>query len=453
MTMKSLTYCLLLLLALSAAGCQEFLDEKPILNLLVPETVEDLEQLLDATPWGINNTPSILEIGTDNIYTTDAGYSGMSLVERSAYTWQKNVYESNAVDWDTPYQQILYANVVLDEADKLSIGSQEEQHHLNEVRGRALWMRAQAYAQLMNAFAAPYEPGGSNSSPGVPLHTSPEVKVLVQRATVGENYAQIIKDLELALKLLPDHSSYKTRASKHSTHALLARVYLNMEEYELAGKHAGIALGFDNALLDYNELDSDARYPFPLFNTEVIHHLEMSRYGYLTSGLTFVDSTLVKQFEEHDLRKELLFTPTAQGVNFDGNYSGSRVRFSGLANNEMYLIAAECAAREGDVDKSLTLLNTLVETRWQAGTYVAFELSDAQRALELILEERRKELIFRGIRWSDLRRLNRDSRFAKPIQRNVEGESITLEANSANYLLPIPPLEIQVSGIAQNPRQ
>jgi len=451
--MKSLTYYLLLLLSLSAAGCQEFLDEKPTLNLLVPETVDDLEKLLDATTRGLNDTPSILEIGTDNIYTTDAGYSGMSLVERSAYTWQKNVYESNAVDWDTPYQQILYANVVLDEADKLSIGSQEEQNHLNEVKGRALWMRAQAYAQLMNSFAAPFEPGGSNSSPGVPLHTSPEVKVKVKRATVGENYAQIIEDLELALELLPDHSHYKTRASKHSTHALLARVYLAMEEYELAGTHAETALGFDNALMDYNKLDLEAKYPFPLFNTEVIHHLELSRYLYLTSGLIFVDSTLVKQFEENDLRKELLFTPTAQGVNFDGNYSGSRIRFSGLANNEMYLITAECAARNGDVDKSLTLLNTLLETRWQAGTFVPFQSPDAQTALELILEERRKELIFRGIRWSDLRRLNRDSRFAKAIQRNVGGESIVLEANSTNYLLPIPPLEIQVSGIAQNPRK
>ena len=443
----------MLLLALSTAGCQEFLDEKPTLNLLVPETVEDLEQLLDATPWGINNTPSILEIGTDNIYTTDAGFSGMSLVERSAYTWQKNVYESNAVEWDTPYQQILYANVVLDEADKLSIGSQEEQRHLNEVRGRAFWIRAQAYAQLMNSFAAPFEPGGSNSSPGVPLHTSPEVQVSVKRATVAENYAQIIEDLERALELLPDHSQYKTRASRHSTHALLARVYLTMEEYELAGTHAEIALGFDNSLMDYNELDSDARYPFPLFNTEVIHHLEMSRYGYLTSGLTFVDSTLLGEFEEIDLRKELLFTTTAQGVNFDGNYSGSRIRFSGLANNEMYLIAAESAVRNGEVNKSLTLLNTLLETRWITGTFVPFESSDEQKVLELILEERRKELIFRGIRWSDLRRLNRDPRFAKPIQRNVEGESIALEANSPNYLLPIPPLEIQVSGIAQNPRQ
>ena len=119
----------------------------------------------------------------------------------------------------------------------------------------------------------------------------------------------------------------------------------------------------------------------------------------------------------------------------------------------MFLIAAECAARNGDVDKSLTFLNTLLETRWQAGTFVPFEAPDAESALGLILEERRKELIFRGIRWSDLRRLNRDPRFAKPIQRNIEGESITLEANSSNYLLPIPPLEIQISGIAQNPRQ
>lgn len=428
------------------------MDQKPQSSLLIPDKVRDLEQLMDATTWGINNTPAILEISTDNLYTTEQGYLGLSILERNAYTWQEDLYEFNGTDWDSPYYQILVANVVLDEAEKLSTDNQDEADLLIELRGRALWMRSQAYFQLLSTFASPFDPNGANDSPGVPLRLSPEVGQVVERGTIGADYAQITSDLEQAVDLLPELADFKTRPSKLSAHALLARIYLAMEVYDKAEFHAKKALEINDSLMNYRELDPLAKYPFPLFNEEVIHHLQMLNYSHMNSGLTFVDSTLVKEFEENDLRKELLFTTGAQGINFDGNYSGSRVRFSGLATNEMYLIAAECAARRDDSAESLTLLNTLLETRWKEGTFAPFTASDSEDALRLILQERRKELIFRGLRWMDLRRLNRDPRFAKVLTRKIGAETFEIRPESPRYVLPIPPDEILVSGIAQNPR-
>ena len=439
-----------LLLVLSS--CEGFLDQKPQSNLLIPEKVQDLEQLMDGTTWGINNTPAILEISTDNLYFTEQGYLGLSFLERNAYTWQQDLYEFNGTDWDIPYRQILVANVVLQEAEKITPANQKELELLPVLRGRALWMRSQAYFQLLSTFAAPYDPNGRNDSPGVPLRLSPEVGMVVERGTVGEDYAQITSDLEMAIPLLPEIADYKTRPSKLSAHALLARIYLAMEIYEKAEFHAKKALEIKDTLMDYSGLNLTRQFPFALFNEEVIHHLQMLSYNHMNSGLTFVDTTLVKEFAENDLRKELLFTKAAQGFNFDGNYSGSRVRFSGLATNEMFLIAAECAARKGNTTESLGLINKLLVSRWKKGTYVPISSSNAEEALRIILQERRKELIFRGVRWTDLRRLNRDPRFAKVLNRKIGSETYEIRPGSLRYVLPIPPEEIQVSGIPQNLR-
>lgn len=443
----------ILFLSLIVLGaCEGFLDQKPQSNLLIPQKVVELEQLLDATLLGINSTPGILELSTDNLFITEDGFLGLTLFERNAYTWQEDIYEFLGSDWNIPYQQILTANVVLEQADEIVPEDVDDANLLTELKGRALWMRSQAYFQLLSAFAAPYSPSSANDSPGVPLRLSPSVSTFVDRGTIGEDYAQITGDLEMAIDLLPEFAEFKTRPSKLSSHALLARIYLAMEEYEKAEFHAGKALEINSKLMNYSELDLGARYPFPLFNDEVIHHLEMMNYRHMNSGLTFTDSALVNMFGENDLRKELLFTPAAQGVSFDGNYSGSRVRFSGLATNEMYLIAAECAGRRGDVNGSMELLNTLLETRWKEGTFVPFTASNSEEALRIILSERRKELIFRGIRWTDLRRLNKDQRFATVIKRKIGSENFEIGPSSPRYVLPIPPEEIQVSGIAQNPR-
>ncbi len=70
-----------------------------------------------------------------------------------------------------------------------------------------------------------------------------------------------------------------------------------------------------------------------------------------------------------------------------------------------------------------------------------------------ILEERRKELPFTGqLRWEDLRRLNKDQRFAKILVRTIAGNEYQLLPNSKRYVFPIPDIEIELSGIPQNER-
>jgi starch-binding outer membrane protein, SusD/RagB family len=90
--------------------------------------------------------------------------------------------------------------------------------------------------------------------------------------------------------------------------------------------------------------------------------------------------------------------------------------------------------------------------RLLAGTFTGYSIADAAAALDTILVERRKELAFRGIRWSDLRRLNKEGRNIT-LTRNLNGMSYTLTPNSNLYTLPIPPDVLSFNpGMQQNPR-
>jgi len=77
---------------------------------------------------------------------------------------------------------------------------------------------------------------------------------------------------------------------------------------------------------------------------------------------------------------------------------------------------------------------------------------DADRLLRIILEERRKELIFRGLRWPDLKRLNKDSKFQVSLMRDFNGERYMLSPNSLNYGILLPQSAITVGGLIQNKR-
>lgn len=87
-------------------------------------------------------------------------------------------------------------------------------------------------------------------------------------------------------------------------------------------------------------------------------------------------------------------------------------------------------------------LNNLLQTRWKVGTYINLTAANADTALGLILNERRKELCFRGLRWTDLKRLNKDDRFKVTITRSLNGQTYTLLPNSLRYVLPIDDKEI-----------
>ena len=134
-----------------------------------------------------------------------------------------------------------------------------------------------------------------------------------------------------------------------------------------------------------------------------------------------------------------------------GTYTGSAFPFTGIATDEVYLMRAECNVRLGNLSTATRDLNHLLLNRFKAGTYKPVQYNNAQDLLVLILKERRKELLWRGLRFLDLRRLNLEGYGITP-SRTVGGNTYVLLPNSPLYVLPIPDDEIAASGIQQNKR-
>jgi hypothetical protein len=90
-------------------------------------------------------------------------------------------------------------------------------------------------------------------------------------------------------------------------------------------------------------------------------------------------------------------------------------------------------------------------TRYKAGTYKPYLLTGAGEVLKLILSERRKELVYRGLRWMDIKRLNLEGQEIV-LKRLVDGKEYRLVPNENRYALPLPADIVRIAGIPQNPR-
>lgn len=452
--MKIIHSILYLSLFLILYSCKkDWLEAKPDKKLVVPETLTDLQAMLDNTTFVFNNyQPTLGELGCDDYYVMDADYESLfTSVEKNSYVWAKEIYNNELVaDWMMPYQRIFYENYILEKMPDIE-KTPENAGRWENVKGSALFGRGYDFYSLADLFAKPFDSATAAKDAGLPLRLESDINGKTERATVKETYVQILNDLESSLQFLPPIPAYQTRPSRAAAFAMLARTYLSMGDYVNALQYADSCLALQPALIDYNTLDADAPFPFPIFNEEVIYHAAINYYYILSSYVAILDSTIFRAYDENDLRKYLFVDTTDGFPRFKGGYDGY-VGFAGIATDEIYLTSAECNARTGNLNSAMERLNTLLETRWRSGTFVPFTANTIEEALDLIYQERRKELIFRGLRWTDLRRLNKDPRFAVTLTREVNGQIYTLPPNDLRYTYPLPENEILLSGIEQNPR-
>lgn len=444
---------ILLFTSIIESSCNKtFLDIKPDKELVVPSTLDDLQGLLDYSDVMNSYTPSLGEVSADDYYVTDEKWNSLTTPdEKNAYIWTKNIFDGvTSIDWNDSYQVIFYANNALEGLAKINRASDSTLY--DQIKGRALFYRAFAFFRLAQIFSPPFDKSGTNEEYSIPLRLISNLNIAVKRSTVKKVYNQITSDLLTAANLLPIHDSYKTRPVKAAAYALLARTYLTMQDYDEALQYSERVINYSYQLLDFNTLDVSASYPMTRYNSEVIFQSKFY-VPILGSSRLIVDSTLYSFYSDDDIRKDAWFKYVSGNYTFKGSYDGSIQYFSGLAIDECYLTKAECLDREGKIEDAINTLNQFLMSRYKTGTYTPYGTTDPKAALKIILEERRKELLFRGVRWNDLRRLNLNPVTAKTLYRVLKGTTYKLMPNSLNYTLPIPDDVIQMSGIQQNERE
>ncbi|MBR4547366.1 MAG: RagB/SusD family nutrient uptake outer membrane protein [Paludibacteraceae bacterium] len=169
------------------------------------------------------------EFPADNIclsaHTTDPLY------EATAYMMNDGLKNVGTL-WMIAYKVIYMTNTVIETLDE----SNQESHQL---LGEAYFMRGLMHFHLVTLFAKPYTLGRDNL--GVPLRTS-TASDETKRASVGQVYDQVVKDLRKAADLMGPSRGNAGYPCKDAALGVLSRVYLYMGED-----------GYDNCIATVDE--------------------------------------------------------------------------------------------------------------------------------------------------------------------------------------------------------
>ncbi|MFD2902517.1 RagB/SusD family nutrient uptake outer membrane protein [Sphingobacterium anhuiense] len=451
--MKNYIRILVYAILIITISCDDFLDSKPNQKMAVPKTLEHADLLLNDYSTLNSVYPTFGEIASDDYFISTANWSGLSdMDEKLTYNWSDPDI-ANSKQWQASYRAIYQVNQVLEVLKDIERNKQLSLY--DRIKGGACFYRAFALHQLAVVFAPVYVPSNVNAL-GLPLRLSPDIDFKSVRSTLKETYDQIITDYQIAVRLLPEQEILLGRPAKISAYAGLARVYLDMSDYERAYAYADSALNMNNSIIDFNTINVGLSIPFKRFNSEVIFSASTPSAGPLGIAFCRVDTNLYQAYGAHDLRKTAFFrigSGTPNYYSFKGSYDGSTSGiFVGLTVPELLLIRAEAAVRTNRAAQALADYNKLLKNRISNTFYTPSLENDPTKLLTLILEQRRLELIFRGRRWADLKRLNKEPRFAKQLVRVLDGKTYSLEPNSHKYAIKIPQIVIEQTGITQNIR-
>lgn len=471
-------------LVLVCASCKDFLDVKPTNSgdsATSVQTTADAQVMMRGL---MRSMTSSNYYGRNFIMYGDAKGGDLTIASQgrgldALYTFN-HTPSTNSYSgfWTTIYDGILQANNLIENIDRLeSEGSTED---FSSYKGQALTARAMFHFDLVRLYGKSYN--DDKSSYGVPnVTTTLNASAQPLRATVEENYNQIVADLTAAATLLP-----KTKAdgflNYYANLALQARVYLYMEQYDkaLAAAQEIIDSGTYTLYTNENWVNSWKSQ----FGSESIFELAIvpneSDLG--TSSLGFY---LRRQYDgspaaagwfmasdyfldrlgedEDDVRWGVMSYDESSedrlgscykysgGIDLvgDGKATSTAVNIKVIRLSEVYLIAAEAAFHS---DKALAA-EYLNEIRKRAPNLVPATASNI--SLDMILEEKSKELFGEGQRFFDLIRLN------KPITFNDEFGGIptthrekTIDRSFYKTILPISQGEINANpgiGAQQNP--
>ena len=450
--MKQYFYQLLLLFAVTGClSCKKYLAIKPDKTTGVATTLEDAQKLLDN--YGTFNSyfPALGDQSDDNYWLDDTRYNSLDQNSRNLYGWAQDVQAD--YEWQGLYTAILNATTALETVEKINKDAANTVQW-NTVKGAALFYRGWALYQVAQYYAGIYDSTNAAVKPGIPLRTGSDVMLKSERATMKESWEHIAQSFKAAAELLPVTTIIKTRPNRAAAYAALARTYLSMNRFSDAAAAADACLSFNSSLLDFNTIDSNAAIPFTRFNEEVLFHCVAGYAGPLDAATYSLDTLLYAAYDANDLRRPVYFAANSYGYGFKGTYSGDLYSgtFIGLAVDEVLLIKAECLARLGQKDAAMTTLNGLLVKRWRTGIFIPLTAATNTAALQLVLQERRKELILRGTRWFDLRRLSNDGVNAVEPLRHIEGVDIVLQPWSNRYTFLIPQQVIDLTGMEQNNR-
>ncbi len=478
--MKKFKYILLLLAGLFLFSCSKQLDQQPhtINYENFYQTEEDAVNAINAAYsllTYVNQYNSYLWLIQD--VASDDCNARESLNDPNLHNVDEyrvdpsNTYITGL--WQGSYLGISRANIVIQKVPDIDMDSTKR----DRIVGEAMYLRAMFYFNLVRIFG------------DVPLTTEPvstdltDEEIYLSRSDKDIVYDLIIDDLTNASEYLPlsyASSMDKGRATKGAALGLLSKVYLTLEQWQLASATANevMDLGVYSLYTDYadNFKDAHRNGEESVFAAQFSTVMTSQNNQIVISGLPYLKGTfdagveimlptddLLNSFEEGDYRKEVTFFDHYWFDSFDPHiwkhwdqdtYSPSETsqcgsNFDVMRYSEILLIYAE--AMNEAYGPSAEAYAAINEVRARARNGNEDVLPDLQGLNQdefrvAVLRERRVEFVNEGIRWYDLVRTGNLIEYVK----RAKGDKSNPQPY--NYVFPIPQHEMENNpNLVQNP--
>ena len=456
---------MLSLLMLTVTSCEEYTDVTPK-GALVIETAAQFYEMVSLPNRGypINNFQYLSDdqwmkegnvIGiTPNVdiinFTFDETADRVSLLKTSSF-------------YNQAYAYINRWNTIITLVDN----SKGEESTKQLAKAEAKINRAYDHFLLINTYAKAYNPQTAATDGGICIMDKFDLEAQPAKSTVAQVYDFIQKDIEDALPYLQEKPLDVYHPSLAFAYAFKAKVHLFKREIAKAREAAEKSLSYNNQIFDmvaYSKQGGPTVVTVPAANNvEVLSYQYMTGYNEMNFAYQYVISPELRTlFGTNDARFNLFFNTTSttnldQGSN-TAYWSVVYTRFFyptvGMKTTEVYLMQAECLAREDKFAEAVGVLNTLRAKRIVSGTVNLAVPTTRAATMQLVISERRKELLLGFNRFFDLKRLNTESEYAKTVTRvfplvnkTVAQKTYTLQPNSKLYIIPFP-----LSALTKNPK-
>lgn len=498
----TLCFALVALATLSSTSC---LDKYPESAIPADKAINTLEELDQAA------------IGVYDAFKSGALYSGyLTLLPDiqcdlayaiNGYTntygniWRWDILATNSEItsvYASLYQVIARANFLLEYAPRVeqTLTSDADIDTFKQICGEAYFARALAYSELIKLFCKSYESREqAEAELGVVLVTKYNTDEPMVRSSLAKSYDLVISDLERAAEYMDiDETTLSgaiynaTYFNEYTTYALRARVALYMKDYEAAIEYSSKVIDSGYYLLSsatdlYTSNMSYFTYMWQYDDsTEIIWKVGFTinsyggalgriffNYDYSSMKPDYVPAeSVLAMYDANDLRYVNYFATYTTGhshgltwplvvkyfgnMNFFNSYILHTSMPKPLRLAEQYLIRAEAYAEgRGNYALAGEDIATLREARYQ--TFGGSVPLTEANAMQVIEEERIKELYMEGFRLTDLKRWHKGFE-RHPQSESIEnGSSLKVEADDPLFVWPIPQHELESPGSMIEPNE
>ena len=499
MMKKFVTYILLATMLLVPVSCLDKFPENAVPENSAITTVDEADQAV------VGIYSSFLSGALYSGYLTllpdiqcDMVYAVNGYTNTFGDVWRWEILATNPqieAVYGSLYSLIGNCNFLLDNAAKLkpTLTSDTELDRLELYCGEAYFARALAYSELIKLYCVDYKSDeAAQNELGVVLKTKYYEEQPIKRASLYDSYQQVLSDLDKAAEYLKLDDDYDPAVdgylynnsvyfNEYTVYALRARVALYMRDYEDAIKYSSKVIDSDMFFLSscnsqysagMNYYDYMWQYDL---SSEVIWKVGFTstnyggalgtvffNYDYTSFKPDYVPAKWVLDlYGSNDLRYNTYFYEAQTGYSHGltwpllYKYWGNQTLYSeaNLLNvsmpkvfrlSEQYLIRAEayCQLETPDYAKAGKDISTLMAARYTNGSVAL----NANNAMDIIEQERIKELYMEGFRLQDLKRWGKGFERTPQDQSLSNGSSLKVAADNPLFVWPIPQHEIESPG-------